>query len=85
MVRAYDRQRDRWVALKRVRTGPEALAREFGALDLGVGQVLQGSDAHRLGGKDSNVSVSSILKESPPRELHRPGASPPREKAKTMP
>jgi hypothetical protein len=49
-------------------------AREFGALDLGVGQVLQGSDAHRLGGKDSNVSVSSILKESPPRE-----------KAKTMP
>jgi len=32
VVRAYDRQRDRWVALKRVRTGPEALAREFGAL-----------------------------------------------------
>jgi hypothetical protein len=42
--------------------------REFGSLDLGVGQVLQGADAHRLGSEDSNVSVSAILKESPPRK-----------------
>jgi hypothetical protein len=43
-------------------------AREFGSFDLSVGQVLQGAEAHRLGGEDSNVSVSAILKESPPRD-----------------
>ena len=48
------------------RAPPRPDAREFGALDLGFGQVLQDADAHRLGGEDSNVSVSAILKESPP-------------------